>query len=389
MELTPNRRIRYIQGSDAHMRIGVPKEIKDSENRVALTPSGAAALVKRGHGVTIEQGAGVGAGFRDADYASSGALLGDAADCWSSALVVKVKEPLAAEYAYFSGQIVFTYFHLAGADPALTAALLATDTTAVAYETVEDTFGRLPLLAPMSAVAGSMAPLVGSYYLAKFNGGRGTLLGELLGTPYGKVTIAGDGVVGQHAARVAFGMGANVVVLGKNHGRAAIERISGKIAYAFSDEQTLAMHLSDSDLFIGATLIHGARATHLVSEAMVKTMQPGAVIVDVSIDQGGCVATSRPTTHSDPVFVMHGVTHYCVTNMPGAYPRTSTFALTRATLPYIERLADGGLSALLADPAFAKGVNIHEKNVVYRPVAEALGLMSNYRDLASFAKNAR
>lgn len=367
------------------MKIGVPKEIKDNEARVALTPAGTAALVKRGHAVTIEHSAGAGAGFRDEDYVASGAVLGDAGACWSSALVLKVKEPLAAEYAHFSGQILFTYFHLAGAEPALTAALLATGTTAIAYETVEDAAGRLPLLAPMSAVAGSMAPLVGNYYLARVNGGRGTLLGELLGTRYGKVTIAGDGVVGQHAARVAHGMGANVTVLGKQHGRMAIEQISRDITYSFSDEQTLAQHLMDSDLFIGATLVHGARAKHVVSEAMVKTMQPGAVIVDVSIDQGGCVATSRPTSHSHPVFVVHGVTHYCVTNMPGAYPRTSTFALTRATLPYIERLADGDLSALLADAGFAKGVNVYKKFVVYRPVAEALGLQSRYRDLAHIA----
>jgi alanine dehydrogenase len=353
-----------------------------------LTPSGAAALVKHGHAVTIEPGAGAGAGFRDADYVASGAVLANAADCWSNALVVKVKEPLPAEYAYFRGQIVFTYFHLAGADPALTATLLATNTTAVAYETVEDTLGRLPLLAPMSAVAGSMAPLVGSYYLARFNGGRGTLLGELLGARYGKVTIAGDGIVGQHAARVALGLGAEVVVLGKNHGRAAIERISADITYAFSDQATLAQHLEDSDLFIGATLIHGARATHLVSDTMVKSMQPGAVIVDVSIDQGGCVATSRPTTHSDPVFVMHGVTHYCVTNMPGAYPRTSTFALTRATLPYIQRIADDGLATVFADAGFAKGLNTYKGFVVYRPVAEALALVSRYRDLATLADRA-
>ena len=366
------------------MRIGVPKEIKDSEDRVALTPSGAAALVQRGHEVTIERGAGSGAGFRDSDYAASGAALGDAAACWSSALVVKVKEPLAAEYPNFRGQIVFTYFHLAGADPALTAALLATGTTAVAYETVEDAVGRLPLLAPMSAVAGSMAPLVGNYYLAKFNGGRGTLLGELLGTRYGKVTIVGDGVVGQHAARVAHGMGASVVVFGQDRGRAAIERISAEISYALSDDQELGEHVAESDLLIGATLIHGARATHLVSEAMVESMEPGSVIVDVSIDQGGCVATSRPTTHSDPVFVVHGVTHYCVTNMPGAYPRTSTLALTRATLPYVERLADGGLTGLLGDPGFAKGLNTYKDFIVCKPVAEALGLMARYRDLASF-----
>jgi alanine dehydrogenase len=336
----------------------------------------------------LEENAGAGAGLHDADYVAAGAVLGDAAACWSSELVLKVKEPLAAEYAHFRGQIVFTYFHLAGADPSLTAALLASGTTAVAYETVEDARGRLPLLAPMSAVAGSMAPLVGSYYLAKFNGGRGTLPSELLGSRYGKVTIAGDGVVGQHAARVALGLGAEVVVLGKNLGRAAIENISADIIYAFSDEPTLALHLKDSDLFIGATLIPGARATHLVSESMVKSMPRGAVIVDVSIDQGGCVATSRPTTHSDPVFVAHGVTHYCVTNMPGAYPRTSTFALTRATLPYIERIAADGLAAVLADPGFAKGVNTHKGFVVYRPVAEALDLGSRYRDLGSLVDRA-
>jgi alanine dehydrogenase len=211
---------------------------------------------------------------------------------------------------------------------------------------------------------------------------------ELLGTRYGKVTIAGDGVVGQHAARVALGLGAEVVVLGKDLGRAAIESISADITYAFSDEPTLALHLKDSDLFIGATLIPGARAAHLVSESMVKSMPRGAVIVDVSIDQGGCVATSRPTTHSDPVFVVHGVTHYCVTNMPGAYPRTSTFALTRATLPFIERIADAGFAAVLADAGFAKGVNTYKGFVVYRPVAEALDLVPRYRDLASLADRA-
>jgi alanine dehydrogenase len=367
------------------MRVGVPKEIKNNENRVALTPSGTAALAARGHEVTVEQGAGLGAGFRDADYAAAGATLGDAVECWSSALVVKVKEPLVGEYGYLRGQIVFTYFHLASVDPALTTALLASNTTAVAYETVEDDRGRLPLLAPMSAVAGTMAPIVGSYYLAKFNRGRGTLLGELLGKRYGKVTIAGDGVVGRHAARVAAAMGAQVVVLGHNHGRIEIERISAAITYALSEERAIALHLEDSDLFIGATLIRGARAPHVVSEAMVRRMQPGAVIVDVSIDQGGCVATSRPTTHSDPVFVAHGVTHYCVTNMPGAYPRTSTLALTDATLPYIERIADGGLAALLAESGLAKGVNVYKQFILCRPVAEALDLMSHYRDLANLA----
>jgi alanine dehydrogenase len=371
------------------MRIGVPKEIKNNENRVGLTPSGAAALVRRGHEVFVEPGAGLGAGFADADYVAAGARLTDASACWENALVVKVKEPLESEYGYFGGQIVFTYFHLAGASPALTQALLASRTTAVAYETVEDAQSRLALLAPMSAVAGSMAPIVGSYYLAKFNQGRGTLLGELLGKSHGKVTIAGDGVVGQHAARVAAAMGARVVVLGRDHVRhQEIKRINPAIEYETSTEPALARHLPDSDLFIGAALIRGARTPHLVSEEMVRSMLPGSVIVDVSIDQGGCVATSRPTTHTDPVFVVHGVTHYCVTNMPGAYPRTATLALTDATLPYIERIAGGGRAALLADPGLAKGINTYAGFIVYRPVADALDLALRYRDLADLAGDA-
>ena len=366
------------------MRIGVPREIKDNENRVGLTPRGAAALRARGHDVVIERGAGSGCGFADADYATAGATLADAARAWQADLVVKVKEPLEPEYARLRGQLVFTYFHLAGAPRALTEALLASGTTAIAYETIEDERGRLPLLAPMSAVAGAMAPLVGAYYLAKFAGGRGTLLGSVLGARHGKVTIVGDGVVGKHACDAAAGLGAEVAVLGLTPARAAeFEHPGRAVRYVLSTAENLLRELTDTDLLIGAVLRHGARAPHVVTEAMVERMQPGAVIVDVSIDQGGCVATSRPTSHSSPVYVVHGVTHYCVTNMPGAYPRTSTLALTDATLPYALRLADLGLAAVAQDAGFAKGVNTRQGRITYRAVADALGLADRYADLAT------
>src|SRR5436190_3317526 len=366
------------------MRIGVPREIKDKESRVGLTPRGAAALRARGREVLIERGAGLGCGFADAEYEAVGAVLADAAGAWGCDLVIKVKEPLEPEYARLRGQTVFTYFHLAGAPRALTEVLLASRTTAIAYETVEDARGRLPLLAPMSAVAGAMAPLVGAYYLAKFNGGRGTLLGSVLGTRHGKVAIAGDGVVGRHACDAASGLGAEVVVFGITAQRAAeFERPDGSVRYVLSTPDNLLRELTDADLLIGAVLRHGERAPHVVSEAMVKRMQPGAVIVDVSIDQGGCVATSRPTSHSDPVYVVHGVVHYCVTNMPGAYPRTSTLALTDATLPYALRLADSGLAAVAHDAGFAKGVNTYRGQITYRAVADALGLADRYTDFAA------
>lgn len=367
------------------MRIGVPKEIKDHETRVALTPAGVASLVGRGHAVTVQRGAGAEASFLDADYSGAGAAIGSADDCWRCELVVKVKEPLPDEHARLQGQIVFTYFHLA-ANSALTEALLSSRTTAVAYETVEDALGRLPLLAPMSAVAGTMAPIVAAHYLARAHGGRGVLLGRMLGRSHGKVTIAGDGVVGQHAAQIAVGLGARVVVLGWNRSRAGeIARISSEIEYEDSNEAALSRHLPDSDVFIGAALVKGARTPHLVTEAMVRSMPRGSVIVDVSIDQGGCVETSRPTSHSDPVFVEHGVTHYCVTNMPGAYPRTSTVALADATLPYVERLADGGIRAVVADAAFAKGINTYGGHITCAPVAEALGLQDRYSDVEALA----
>ena len=356
------------------MRIGVPREIKDNEYRVGLTPRGVAALRARGHGIVIERGAGLGCGFTDADYAAAGAELAAAQDAWRRELVIKVKEPLEPEYQELSGQLVFTYFHLAGAPRALTEALLASGTTAIAYETVEDERGRLPLLAPMSAVAGAMAPLVGAYYLAKFNGGRGTLLGTVLGIRHGKVVIVGDGVVGRHACEAARALGAAVVVLGLNAQRAAAFQVTdGSARYLLSTPENLDRELPDTDLLVGSVLRRGERAPHVVTAEMVRRMPAGSVIVDVSIDQGGCVETSRPTSHSHPVFVAHGVTHYCVTNMPGAYPRTSTLALTDATLPYALALAERGVAAAAADTGLAKGVNTCGGHVTYRAVADALG----------------
>jgi alanine dehydrogenase len=364
------------------MRIGIPKETKNNENRVGLTPHGVAALRGRGHEVFVERGAGLGCGFADADYAAAGAALGAAGEAWDRDLVIKVKEPLEPEYPRLRGQIVFTYFHLAGAPLQLTEALLKSRTTAIAYETIEDARGRLPLLAPMSAVAGAMAPLVGAYYLAKFNGGRGTLLATVLGVAHGKVVIVGDGVVGRHACDAASGLGAAVVVLGLSPRRAReFERPGARIRYLTSTAENIARELPDTDLLIGGVLRHGARAPHVVTEEMVKKMPAGSVIVDVSIDQGGCVETSRPTSHSHPVFVVHGVTHYCVTNMPGAFPRTSTLALTDATLPYALTLADRGIAAAADDPGLAKGVNTHAGRVTYRAVADALGLSALYADL--------
>lgn len=356
------------------MKLGVPKEIKDRENRVAMTPEGVRTLRARGHAVTVERGAGLGSGFTDGDYADAGATLGTAAEAWRSELVVKIKEPLAAEYQYLDTQIVFTYFHLAGVDPALTRALLDAGTTAIAYETVEDAAGALPLLAPMSAVAGTMSIPLGTYYLARFNNGRGMLPGRILGERFGKVLVIGDGVVGRHAASAALGMGAHVVMAGRHGDRAGRLRaaLSPELGFVLSTPDELARELEDTDLAIGAVLLRGARAPHVVDRDMVKGMPAGSVVVDVSIDQGGCIETARPTSHSDPVYTEHGVTHYCVTNMPGAFPRTSTIALTRATLPYVQRLAADGLEALRGDAGFARGLNTWQGKVTCAAVAEAL-----------------
>jgi alanine dehydrogenase len=366
------------------MRIGVPREIKDREGRVAVTPEGAAELVRSGHRVLVEAGAGAGAGFGDASYAAAGATLVGPRQAWEAELVVKVKEPLAAEYSLLHGQILFTYLHLAGVDPALTRALLDSGTTALAYETVTDGAGRRPLLAPMSAIAGTMAVMVGSHHLARTSGGRGTLLGQILDERHGKVVVLGDGVVGRHAARAAAGLGAAVCVLGRHPdgARPLAPETGPHVRYRLSKPQVLARELEDTDLLVGAVLVPGARTPELVSEEMVRGMPAGAVIVDVSIDQGGCVATSRPTTHSRPVYVTHGVLHYCVTNMPAAYPRTSTLALAAATLPYLRRLADQGIEALRHDPGLASGLSTAGGWLHNLAVAQALGLAERYRPLA-------
>jgi alanine dehydrogenase len=370
------------------MLIGVPKEIKDNENRVGLTPAGARRLIAGGNRVLVESGAGGGCGFPDADYAEAGAEIAGVDRVWNAELVVKVKEPLESEYPRLGDQMLFTYLHLAGVSESLTDTLLERGTTAVAYETVEDADGRLPLLAPMSAVAGCMAPIVGNYYLARFNSGRGTLLGWLLGQRHGQVVIVGDGFVGRHAAQVAAGMGAGVTMLGLDEarGRAINASIDASVDYVISTPESVAAQTRRADLVVGAVLLEGARAPRVVTEAMVEAMPDGAVIVDVSIDQGGCVETSQPTSHSSPTFIRHGVVHYCVTNMPGAYPRTSTIALTDATLPCIERIAARGLAAFADDPGLGHGVNTLGGYLTCEPVAAAFDRRDRFRPLASLLR---
>lgn len=367
------------------MQIGVPREIKDQEYRVALTPAGAEALQRAGHHVRVQMGAGLGSGFTDAQYQEAGATIVSVADAWDAELVLKVKEPLEAEYSCLKTQILFTYLHLAGVAPPLTATLLRQHTTAVAYETVEDAQGALPLLAPMSAIAGNMAITIGSYYLARFNHGNGMQLGTVLGRRYGKVLILGAGVVGRHAAQTAIGLGTQVTMATRSLDRAAALQaaLAPQLTVCASTPDALARQVEDADLVVGAVLVRGAKAPYVLTAAMVQRMQPGSVIVDVSIDQGGCVETARPTSHSQPVFTQYDVTHYCVTNMPGAYPRTSTLALTSATLPYVSALAAQGLQALRDDPGFAKGVQTHQGALTCQPVAEALGRMADYRAFAT------
>ena len=367
------------------MKIGVVKEIKDNENRVAMTPVGAETLIGEGHSVCVEVSAGIGSGFSNQEYIKAGAMLVGTKEAWDCDLVVKVKEPLEAEYQFLQQQMLFTFFHLAGVSRSLTEILLERKITAIAYETLEDDTGKLPLLAPMSAVAGNMSVLMGAYYLASFNHGKGMQLGTVLDRSYGKVVIIGDGVVGQHAAKVADSMGAKVFIAGLRREREIqLKRdISTRVNYFLSSPQTIAAQIKDADLVVGAVLRRGEKARHVVTKSMVKTMQPGSVIVDVSIDQGGCIETSRPTSHADPVYKEHGVIHYCVTNMPGAYPRTSTIALTNATLSYILQLANGGVGAAGKDCGFSKAVNTFNGYVTYRPVAKALGFETRFADLAT------
>ncbi|RDI96469.1 alanine dehydrogenase [Meiothermus sp. QL-1] len=358
------------------MTIGVPREIKTLENRVALTPGGAASLVRRGHRVWVERGAGLGSGIPDAEYERAGAELVDQAEAWSADLVVKVKEPIAEEYRYLRKDLIlFAYLHLA-ADEALTRALLQAGTTAIAYETVQLPDGTLPLLVPMSEVAGRMAPQVGAWALEKPHGGRGVLLGGVPGVAPASVVILGGGVVGTNAAKIALGMGAQVTVLDVSKSRLQYldDVFGGRLITLASTEANIASSIRHADLLIGAVLIPGAKAPKLVTREMLATMKEGAVIVDVAVDQGGCVETIRPTTHANPTYVVDGVVHYGVANMPGAVPRTSTFALTNQTLPYLLRLAEKGLEALKEDPALLQGLNTHQGHLTCRGVAEAFAL---------------
>jgi alanine dehydrogenase len=362
------------------MRIGVPKEIKDREHRVALTPEGARQLVEQGHEVLIQSQAGLGSGFHDEEYLVVGTKIVSLDQAWDVDLVLKVKEPLESEYKFLGRQILFTYLHLSGVASSLTETLLTAGTTAIAYETVEDHLGRLPLLEPMSAVAGTMAITVGSHYLAHVNGGKGTLLGMLLGKRNGKVLVIGEGIVGRHAARAALALGATVCVAGLFEERIPTLKtaIGENFEFILSTPENLAEATCAVDLIVGAVLLPGAKAPSVVSESMVRAMELCSVIVDVSIDQGGCIATSRPTSHSDPIFIQHGIIHYCVTNMPGAYPHTSTIALNRATLPYTMALANDGLDSLRKNSGFAKGVNVHQGRITCRAVAEALDKLDKY-----------
>ena len=361
------------------MRIGVPKEIKVHEYRVGLVPQGVRELVQAGLEVTVEHDAGVGIGFTDEHYRKAGAKIANtAAEVFASAeLIVKVKEPQLPECAMLKqGQTLFTYLHLA-ADRAQAEALARSGATAIAYETVESPNGSLPLLTPMSEVAGRMSIQVGAFCLQKANGGFGVLLGGVPGVQPAKVVILGGGVSGTHAAEMAVGLRADVTVVDRSVPRlrelSSLFGPSLKTVYSTTD--AIEKLVEDADLVIGAVLIHGAAAPKLVTREMVRSMKAGAVVVDIAIDQGGCFETSRPTTHAEPTYVVDDVIHYCVTNMPGAVPRTSTFALTNATLPYVRALADlGTAKAVARDPGFLRGVNVHAGAIAYEAVAQDLKL---------------
>jgi alanine dehydrogenase len=360
------------------LRIGVAKEIKSDEYRVALTPAGARELVQKGHEVLIETTAGDGSSFFDEDYERAGARIVSVEDVWGqSELLLKVKEPIASEYPRMrAGLVLFTYLHIA-ADEALTRALVESGITAVAYETVETDDRRLPLLAPMSEIAGRLASQAGAYFLEKPLGGRGLLLGGVPGVAPGRVVVLGGGIVGYNAAIIAIGLGAQVTVLERSIDRMRHldEVLSGRVSLVMSSTLQIESSIADADLVIGAVLVPGARAPKLVTREMLGVMKQGSVIVDVAIDQGGCIETAHPTTHSDPVYQVDGVTHYCVANMPGGVPITSTKALTNATLPYVEAIADNGLvRAVAADPALARGVNVLDGSLTYEAVAQAHGL---------------
>jgi alanine dehydrogenase len=357
------------------MRVGVAKEIKPQEYRVALTPAGARELVQRGHEVLLETGAGTGSAFPDDAYERAGASIVSVDDVWSrSDLLLKVKEPIAAEYGRLrEGLTLFTYLHIAADEP-LTRALVGSGITAIAYETVETDRGALPLLAPMSEIAGRLAPQAGAHHLEKPKGGRGLLLGGVAGVAPGRVVVIGGGIVGYNAAVIALGLGAQVAILERSVDRMRHleEVLSGRVSLLMSSTLQIEESLRAADLVIGAVLIPGALAPKLVTRDMLREMKEGSVFVDVAIDQGGCAETSRPTTHDEPVYEVDGVVHYCVANMPGAVPITSTRALTNVTLPYVEAIAERGtIDAIREDPELARGVNVLGGGVTYEAVAEA------------------
>ena len=361
------------------MIVGVPREIKTAENRVALVPAGAESFADDGHTVLVERGAGLGSGFTDATYTAAGAQIAATADeIWAKAdMVLKVKEPIEAEWPRMRpGQILFTYFHFAAAE-ALTKAVIKSNAIAVAYETVQLTSGELPLLTPMSEVAGRMAVQEGAKYLEKVSGGSGILLGGVPGVLPGEVLILGGGVVGTNAAKMAAGLGAHVTLLDISLDRLRYlsDVLPANVDLVYSNRLNILDQLTRADLVIGAVLLPGAKAPHLVKRADLKVMKPGSVIVDVAVDQGGCIETIKATTHDHPTYVVDGILHYGVANMPGGVPRTSTLALTNATFPYAKRLArDGWRKACKADPSLALGLNVVEGKVVYPGVAEAFGL---------------
>ena len=356
------------------MRIGVPKEVKILEHRVGILPAGVRELTNDGHAVFVESNAGIGVGVSDDDYRTAGALvLGTAKEVFETAqLIVKVKEPQQEEYKMLrSDHVLFTYLHLA-ADPELAQALVQIGITAIAYETVTADDGSLPLLVPMSEVAGRLSVQAGANALLKVNGGRGVLLGGVPGVPPAKVLVVGGGVAGSHAIEMAVGLGADVTVVDRSVPQ--LKRIDalygGRVRTVFSTKHAIASLITEADLVIGAVLVTGAATPKLITEEHVKRMQHGAVVVDISIDQGGCFETSRPTTHSEPTYVVDGVVHYCVTNMPGAVPRTSTFALTNVTLPFVKQLANlGWREALGRDPHFAQGLNVHDGCINHKAIA--------------------
>ncbi|MDQ1334391.1 MAG: alanine dehydrogenase [Thermodesulfobacteriota bacterium] len=367
------------------MIIGLPKEVKDNEYRVAITPGGVRPLSEAGHEVRVQKRAGEGSGFSDEEYRRWGALMVDRAEeAWSADLVVKVKEPQPSEYSLMQqGVTLFTYLHLA-AEKALTLQMMERGVTGIAYETVEAADRSLPLLTPMSEVAGRMAVQLGAQYLEKHHGGRGKLLSGVPGVRPADVTILGGGVVGTNAAQIALGMGASVIILDIDADRLRYldQVLHGRLTTLSANPHNIAEAVKRADLLIGAVLVKGAKAPCLVTRDMIRRMEPGSVIVDVAVDQGGCCETICPTRHSDPVYVVDGVIHYGVTNIPGAVPRTSTYALSNATLPYLTQLAGEGVpQAIKNNPSLAKGVNVYRGKVTYQAVAEALGL--EYTPLSS------